>query len=67
MICSYCQTKQQEKICTFCGADLTQKRPQRKQILSQEEASQSQHVLTTYHTYDLLLLLSHLREERSIL
>lgn len=67
MICSYCQIdRQQEKICSFCGADLTQDRPKRKQILSQEEAYQSQPVLTTYHTYDLLLLLRHLREQRSI-
>ena len=67
MICTYCQTEQQEnkKICSFCEADLTQTRPQKKQILSQEEAYQSQPILAMYHTYDLLLLLSHLREERS--
>lgn len=67
MICTYCQTEQeQKKICSFCGADLTQNRPKRKQTLTQEEAYQSQPILATYHTYDLLLLLSHLREERSI-
>ena len=66
MICTYCKTQQEnKKICSFCESDLTQTRPQKKQILSQEEAYQSQPVLATYHTYDLLLLLSHLREERS--
>lgn len=66
MICTYCQTEQeQKKICSFCSADLTQYRPKRKQTLTQEEAYQSQPILETYHTYDLLLLLSHLREKRS--
>src|SRR5699024_11303916 len=66
MICTYCKTQQEnKKICSFCESDLTQTRPQKKQILSQEEAYQSQPILATYHTYDLLLLLSHLREERS--
>jgi len=66
MICPYCETEQEQKnICSFCGANLQQKRPQMKQILNQEEAYQSQPILATYHTYDLLLLLSHLREERS--
>lgn len=67
MICSYCQTEQKEqKKCSFCEADLTQNRPQKKQTLSQEEAYQSQPILATYHTYDLLMFLSHLREQRSI-
>ena len=66
MICTYCQIEQeQKKICSFCGADLTQNRPQKKQTLSQEEAYQSQPELSKYHTYDLLLLLSYLREQRS--
>lgn len=67
MLCKYCQTEQQEqKKCFFCGADLMQTRPQKKQSLTYEEAYQSQPILAMYHTYDLLLLLSHLREERSI-
>ena len=66
MICSYCQTEQKEqKKCSFCEADLTQNRPQKKQTLSQEEAYQSQPILATYHTYDLLMFLSFLREQRS--
>src|SRR5699024_11391647 len=39
-----------------CSSDLT---------LSQEEAYQTQPELSKYHTYDLLLLLSYLREQRS--
>src|SRR5699024_11760501 len=67
MICTYCQIEQeQKKICSFCEADLTQERPKKKQILSQEEAYQTLPELSNYHTYDLLLLLSHLREQRSI-
>lgn len=66
MICTYCQTNQDnKKICSFCAADLTQTRPQKKQILSQEEAYQTQPKLAKYHTYDLLLFLSDLRAERS--
>jgi len=66
MLCPYCQTEQkQEKICSFCKADLTQDRPKMKQTLSEEEAYQSQPVLTTYHTYDLMVLLQHIRKERS--
>src|SRR5699024_4876100 len=37
----------------------------KKQTLSQEEAYQTQPELSKYHTYDLLLLLSYLREQRS--
>src|SRR5699024_9306305 len=60
------QTKQEnKKICSFCEADLTQERPKKKQTLSQEEAYQTQPELSKYHTYDLLLLLSYLREQRS--
>lgn len=66
MICPYCQTdQQQEKICSFCGADLLKTRPKRKQILNQEEAYQSQPMLATYHTYDLLRMLQFLRQERT--
>lgn len=66
MLCPYCQTEQkQEKICSFCKADLTQDRPQMKQTLSEEEAYQSQPILSTYHTYDLLVLLQYIRKERS--
>src|SRR5699024_12288956 len=66
MLCTYCQTKQEnKKNCSFCETDLTQERPNKKQTLSQEEAYQTQPELSKYHTYDLLPLLSYLREQRS--
>src|SRR5699024_1378625 len=66
MQCTYCKVKQEnKKICSFCEAELTQERPKKKQTLSQEEAYQTQPELSKYHTYDLLLLLSYLREQRS--
>src|SRR5699024_7347754 len=66
MQCTYCKVKQEnKKICSFCEADLTQERPKKKQTLSQEEAYQTQPELSQYHTYDILLLLSYLREQRS--
>lgn len=66
MICSYCQTEQkQKKICSFCGADLTKDRPKIKQNLSEDEAYQSQPILATYHTYDLLIMLQYLRKQRT--
>src|SRR5699024_7378249 len=57
--------QENKKICSFCEADLTQERPKKKQTLSQEEAYQTQPELSKYHTYDLLLLLSYLKEQRS--
>ncbi len=66
MICTYCKTNQEnKKFCSFCEADLTQTRPQKKQNLSQEEAYQTQPELAKYHTYDLILFLSDLRAERT--
>src|SRR5699024_12573706 len=66
MQCTECKVKQEnKKICSFCEADLTLGRPKKKQTLSQEEAYQTQPELSKYHPYDLLLLLSYLREQRS--
>src|SRR5699024_6405889 len=66
MQCTYCKDKQEnKKICSFCEADLTEARPKMKQTLSQEQAYQTQPESTKYDTYDLLLLLSNLREQRS--
>lgn len=66
MLCSYCQTENESgSTCSFCKADLQVKRPTIREDLTQEEAELSQPVLATYHTYDLLLLLRHMRQERS--
>lgn len=67
MICSYCGTENENNFekCHFCEADLYVKRLTEKPYPSQEEAEQSLPILQTYHTYDLLLFLRYLREERS--
>lgn len=66
MICSYCQTEQeQKKNCSFCGANLTKDRPKIKQYIGEDEAYQPQPVLATYHTYDLLIFLQFLRKQRT--
>src|SRR5699024_1993992 len=66
MQCTYCKVKHEnKKICCFCEADLTQERHKKKQTLSQEEAYQTKPELSKYHTNDLLLLLSYLREQQS--
>src|SRR5699024_11526277 len=46
-------------------ADLTHERPKKKQTFSQEEAYHTQPEISNYHTIDLLLLLSYLREQPS--
>lgn len=66
MICTYCKTEQEQtKVCSFCSADQTKYRPQRKQYLSENESKQSQPTLSKYHSYDLLLFLKHIRAERT--
>src|SRR5699024_2517196 len=63
---TYCKVKQENNnICSFSEEDLTQERTKKTQTLSQEEEYQPKPKLSKYHTYDLLLLLSYLREQRS--
>ena len=67
MICSYCKTENDNiKECEFCGADFTAARPKlNENLLIFDEAELPQPVLATFHTYDLLVLLRYLRDERS--
>lgn len=67
MICSYCKTKNQESEsrCTFCEADLTFSRPQLMRLVEVSNAYQSQTVLNSYHTFDLLQLLRLIRRVRT--
>lgn len=66
MICTYCETESDDnKICTFCKADLIVSRPQINKNISEHHAYNNQPTLATYHTYDLLILLKYLRAERS--
>jgi len=67
MICSYCQTENNESIdnCTFCNAPLTIKRPTQKSFLAVDHAEKPFEELIQLHTYDLLVLLRLVRAERS--
>lgn len=66
MICSYCKTQtQNHETCDFCKADLTAERPKIDPMLDDSKANYSQPQLSKLHTYDLLLILRHLRAERT--
>ena len=66
MICSYCKTEtQNHETCDFCKADLTAPRPKIDPMLDDSKANYSQPELAKLHTYDLLLILRHIRAERS--
>lgn len=66
MICSYCQTESvNTETCDFCKADLTKSRPKINPYLSELDADRTQPELAKMHTYDLLLILSHMRDERT--
>ena len=64
--CTYCKTEtQNHETCDFCKADLTAPRPQIDPYLDDSKANYSQPELAKLHTYDLLLILRHLRAERT--
>lgn len=66
LICSYCQTENEElKECKFCGAPLQQPRPKLKHLLFIEQAELPFKELILFHTYDILILLRLVREERT--
>lgn len=66
MICSYCKTEtQNQDTCDFCKADLNRNRPKLNPELDESEAEYSQPQLLELHTYDLMLLLRHIRAERT--
>lgn len=67
MICSYCQSENSKfaSECDFCGAPLKKQRPKLKDFIYLELAERRFGELSFYHTYDLLVLLRLVREERS--
>ena len=67
MICSYCDSENGEhaETCGFCDAPLKQQRPQLKDFLFLEQTELPFGELSLFHTYDLLILLRLVREERS--
>ncbi|MFE4525772.1 hypothetical protein ACFRCQ_27410 [Cytobacillus firmus] len=68
MICSYCGTENEQyaENCGFCDAPLKQQRPQlRGHLLYLDQCELPFGQLSLFHTYDLLILLRLVREERS--
>lgn len=67
MICSYCGSENRDYMenCGFCDAPLKKQRPQLKEVLFLEQAELPFGELSIFHTYDLLILLRFVREERS--
>ena len=67
MICSYCGSEngQYAERCGFCDAHLKKQRPKLKELLFLEQVELPFGELSQFHTYDLLMLLRLVREERS--
>ncbi|MBN8436420.1 hypothetical protein [Priestia flexa] len=67
MKCLYCDSENNsiDQACSVCGAPLYTKRPQLKEYVSLEDSALSFQELQRFHTYDLLVLLRLVREERS--
>lgn len=67
MICSYCglDNNQYTENCGFCGAPLKKQRPKLKDHVYLDQAESPFRELSLFHTYDLLILLRLVREERT--
>jgi hypothetical protein len=67
MICSYCGSDNSSytENCCFCDAPLKKQRPQKKEFVYLEQAELPFGQLEVFHTYDLLILLRLVREERT--
>jgi hypothetical protein len=65
MICSYCgfENSVDREKCGFCDAPLKKERPKMREFVYLDELPFDQ--LAIFHTYDLLILLRLVREERS--
>ncbi|MED4018550.1 hypothetical protein [Sutcliffiella cohnii] len=67
MICTYCGVGSNESIedCEFCGAPLKKQRPKMREFIYLDQCELLFKELSLFHTYDLLILLRLVREERS--
>jgi hypothetical protein len=68
MICSYCGSENsvdKEEKCGFCDASLKKQRPKMREFVYLDQVELSFDQLSIFHTYDLLVLLRLVREERS--
>lgn len=67
MICSYCGSENNKfaEDCEFCGASLKKQRPKMRDFIYLDQCELPFRELSLFHTYDLLILLRLVREERS--
>jgi hypothetical protein len=67
MICSYCQSENEQyaENCGFCDAPLKKQRPKLKDYVYVDQAELPFGELSLFHTYDILILLRLVREERT--
>jgi hypothetical protein len=67
MICSYCgfENGQYAEACGFCDAFLKKERPKMREFVYLDQVELPFGELSQFHTYDLLILLRLVREERS--
>jgi hypothetical protein len=67
LICSYCGSENRENAvtCGFCDAPLKKQRPKIREFVYLDQAELPFDQLSIFHTYDLLILLRLVREERS--
>jgi hypothetical protein len=67
VICSYCGSENRENVvnCGFCDAPLKKQRPKIREFVFLDQCELSFDQLSIFHTYDLLVLLRLVREERS--
>lgn len=65
--CTYCgsENTQHAENCRFCDAPLQRQRPRMKEFVYLDQAELPFGQLSTFHTYDLLVLLRLVREERT--
>jgi hypothetical protein len=67
VICSYCGSDNRENAvnCGFCAAPLKKQRPKMREFVHLDQCELPFDQLSIFHTYDLLVLLRLVREERS--
>jgi hypothetical protein len=67
LICSYCGSDNRENAvnCGFCDAPLKKQRPKVREFVFLDQCELPFDQLSIFHTYDLLVLLRLVREERS--
>lgn len=67
MICSYCESSNSNyaDLCDFCKAPLKKQRPHLNEYLHLDQCELPFGELSLFHTYDLLILLRMVRDERT--